>query len=52
MLDVAVIVKVTDEPLPELKLPVPLHPVHAYRVSDPPAAGDVTDSVMDDPASK
>jgi hypothetical protein len=47
MVEGALIVKTTDEPLPEAgTLPEPDQPVHTYWVPVGPAVGDVTDSVM------
>jgi hypothetical protein len=52
MVEGALIVKVTDEPLPETgTLPVPLQPVQTYWVPEPPDTGDVTESVILDPES-
>jgi hypothetical protein len=46
------IVNATDKSVPEVgTLPVPLHPVHAYRVPVPPATGEVTVSFIDEPVS-
>jgi hypothetical protein len=47
MLEGAVIVKTTDEAVPEGgTLPVPDQPVHTYWVPVGPAVGEVTDSFM------
>ena len=52
MVDGAPMVKVTDERVPETgTLPVPLQPVQTYCVSEGPGVGDVTDSLMLEPAS-
>ena len=47
MFESAVIVKVTEVPVPEEgTLPVPVQPVQTYCVPSGPAIGEVTDSVM------
>jgi hypothetical protein len=47
MLEGALIVKTTDEAVPEAgTLPVPDQPVQTYWTPDAPATGDVTDSFM------
>jgi hypothetical protein len=52
MLDVSVIVKVTDVPVPEAgTVPVPIQPVQMYWVPVGPGVGEVTDSVISVPES-
>jgi hypothetical protein len=52
MLDVSVIVKVTDVPVPEAgTVPVPAQPVQTYWVPVGPAVGEVIDSVISVPES-
>ena len=47
MVDGALIVKVTDETVPDAgTLPVPVQPVQTYWMPEPPETGEVTDSVM------
>jgi hypothetical protein len=46
------IVKVTDVAVPEDEtLPVPVHPMHTYRVPADPETGEVADALMDFPLS-
>ena len=52
MLDGSFIVKVVDEVVPDVEtLPVPVHPLHEYLVSDWPDTDEVTDTVICFPAS-
>ena len=52
MLEGAFIVKFTDVIVPdEGTLPVPVHLVHTYLVPAGPDTGEVTDAVIDFPAS-
>ncbi len=52
MLEGAFIAKVTVVVVPDAgTLPVPVHPVHMYWVPVAPGQGEVTDAVMDSPAS-
>jgi hypothetical protein len=52
MLEAAVMVKVTDEEVPDAgTLPLPDQPVQTYWVPEGPGVGDVTDSVTLEPES-
>ncbi len=52
MLEGSVIANATDVVVPDAgTLPVPVHPVQTCWVPVPPGAGEVTDAMMDVPAS-
>ena len=52
MVDGSFIVNVVDEVVPDVgTLPVPVHPLHAYLVSTVSDTEDVTDTVVERPAS-